>query len=193
MHSLVLSTSKLQQQHTRTGLQPLRRSDWTILWDFAFSSPAPAPILPKSPCPEQRGSGLTVSASVGRFRSYPHKWGMASSAACECGAEEQTVDHVVLQSPIHRRPHGLHGLTVLDMGGGTFFKLEGHKCTLKRNYRIYSSITRTLNFLIENWCEFFSCCNILYYYIIEPKYCWNCKQGSLFTAHCIHRYHAVKR
>jgi len=39
---------------------------------------------------------------------------MASFAACECGAEEQTVDHVVLQCPIHRPPHGLHGLTVLD-------------------------------------------------------------------------------
>jgi len=35
---------------------------------------------------------------------------MASSAACECGAEEQIVDPVVLQCPIH----GLHGLTVLD-------------------------------------------------------------------------------
>jgi len=35
---------------------------------------------------------------------------MAPSAACECGAEEQTTDHVVLQCPIHR----LHGLTVLD-------------------------------------------------------------------------------
>jgi len=39
---------------------------------------------------------------------------MAPSAACECGAEEQTVDAVVLQCPIHRIPHGLHGLTVLD-------------------------------------------------------------------------------
>jgi len=39
---------------------------------------------------------------------------MASSAACEYGAEEQTVDHVVLQCPIERPPHGLHGLTVLD-------------------------------------------------------------------------------
>jgi len=38
---------------------------------------------------------------------------MASSAACECGVEEQTVDHVVLQCPIHRPLHGLHGLTVL--------------------------------------------------------------------------------
>jgi len=51
---------------------------------------------------------------VGRFHSDLYKWGMPSSAACECGAEEQTVDHVVLQCPIHRPPHGLHGLTVLD-------------------------------------------------------------------------------
>jgi len=39
---------------------------------------------------------------------------MASSAAFECGVEKQTVDHVVLQCPIHRPPHGLHGLTVQD-------------------------------------------------------------------------------
>ena len=39
---------------------------------------------------------------------------MAPFAACECGAEEQTVDRVVLQCPIHRPPHGLHVLTVLD-------------------------------------------------------------------------------
>jgi len=51
---------------------------------------------------------------VGRFRSCFHKWDMASSAACECGAEEQTVDHVVFQCPIHRPPHGLHSLTVQD-------------------------------------------------------------------------------
>jgi len=55
-----------------------------------------------------------LRTGVRRFRSCLHKWGMASSAACECGAEEQTVEHVVLQCPIHRSPHGLHGLTVLD-------------------------------------------------------------------------------
>jgi len=51
---------------------------------------------------------------VGRFRSCLYNWGMASSAACACGTEEQTVDHIVFQSPIHRPPHGLHDLTVLD-------------------------------------------------------------------------------
>ena len=55
-----------------------------------------------------------LRTGVGRFRSCLDKWSMASSAACECGAEEQTVDHVILQCPIHRPPHGLHGLTVLN-------------------------------------------------------------------------------
>jgi len=54
-----------------------------------------------------------LRTGVGCFRSCLYKWGMASSEACECGTEEQTVDHVVLHCPIHR-PHGLHGLTVLD-------------------------------------------------------------------------------
>jgi len=39
---------------------------------------------------------------------------MAPYAACEYGAEEQTVDHVVLQFQIHRPPDELHGVTVLD-------------------------------------------------------------------------------
>ena len=47
-----------------------------------------------------------LRTGVGRFRSCLYKWGMASSAACECGAE-QTVDHVVLHCPVHRHPHGL--------------------------------------------------------------------------------------
>ena len=51
---------------------------------------------------------------VGRFRSCLYKWGKARSAACECDSEEQTVDHVVLECPFHRPPHGLHVLTVLD-------------------------------------------------------------------------------
>jgi len=39
-----------------------------------------------------------LHTGVGSLRSCLYKWGMA----CECGAEEQTVDHAVLQCPIHR-------------------------------------------------------------------------------------------
>jgi len=55
-----------------------------------------------------------LRTGVGLLRSCLYKWDMASSAACECGAEEQSVDHVVLHCPIHQPPHGLHGLAVLD-------------------------------------------------------------------------------
>ena len=49
-----------------------------------------------------------------RFHSSMHKWGLASSPNCECGASEQTADHVLTACPIHRAPHGERGLTVLD-------------------------------------------------------------------------------
>ena len=55
-----------------------------------------------------------LRTGVGRFRSCLYKWGMPSSAACECGEEGQIVDHVVLHCPIHRPPNGLLGLAVLD-------------------------------------------------------------------------------
>ena len=51
---------------------------------------------------------------VGRFHSSMHKWGLALSPNCECGASEQTADHVLTACPIHRAPHGARGLTVLD-------------------------------------------------------------------------------
>ena len=70
---------------------------------------------PRMPLPRRAWVWLTcLHTGDRRFRSCLYKWGVASSAACDCGAEEQTVNHVVLQCPIHWPPHGLHGLTVLD-------------------------------------------------------------------------------
>ena len=51
---------------------------------------------------------------VGRFHSSMHKWGLAPSPNCECGASEQTADHVLTACPIHRAPHRARGQTVLD-------------------------------------------------------------------------------
>ena len=55
-----------------------------------------------------------LRAGVGRFHSFMHKWGLAPSPNCECGASEQTAEHVLTACPIHRAPHGARGLTVLD-------------------------------------------------------------------------------
>ena len=55
-----------------------------------------------------------LRTGVGRFHSSMHKWGLASSPNRECGASEQTADHVLTACPIHRAPHGARSLTVLD-------------------------------------------------------------------------------
>ena len=55
-----------------------------------------------------------LRTGVGRFHSSMHKWGLAPSPNRECGASEQTADHVLTACPIHRGPHGARGLTVLD-------------------------------------------------------------------------------
>ena len=54
-----------------------------------------------------------LRTGVGRFHSSMHKWSLAPSPNCECGASEETVDHV-LTACIHRAPHGARVLTILD-------------------------------------------------------------------------------
>ena len=55
-----------------------------------------------------------LRTGVGRFRSSMHKWGLAPSPDCECGANEQTADHLIFECPIHRAPRGIRGLLLLD-------------------------------------------------------------------------------
>ena len=50
---------------------------------------------------------------VGRFHSSMHKWGLAPSPDCDCGASKQTADHVLTACRIHRAADGARGLKVL--------------------------------------------------------------------------------
>ena len=52
-----------------------------------------------------------LRTGVGQCRSSMHKWGLAPSPNCECGAFEQTADHVLTVCSIHRAPHGAQNLT----------------------------------------------------------------------------------
>ena len=100
----------------------IRASEWTNhkwkteYWENAFRLRAFVPGTGARPV----GMGLPRAArvklnrlrtGVGRFHLSMHKWGLAPSPNCECGASEQTADHV-LTCPIHRAPHGVRGLTV---------------------------------------------------------------------------------
>ena len=53
-----------------------------------------------------------LRAGVGCFQSFMHKWGLAPTSNCECGAAEQTAEHIILTCPVHRAPTGIRGLTV---------------------------------------------------------------------------------
>ena len=55
-----------------------------------------------------------LQTGVGRFHLSMHKWGLAPSPNRECGASEQTADHVLIAWPIHWAPHGAQDLTILD-------------------------------------------------------------------------------
>ena len=56
-----------------------------------------------------------LRAGSGRFQSFMHKWGLAPTSNCECGAAEQTAEHIILTCPVHRAPTGIRGLTVSDV------------------------------------------------------------------------------
>jgi len=73
-----------------------------------------ATTLLDGPCQEQLDSGLTASALVLDIPGSAYANGGGLFLRLECGAEEQTDDHVVLHCPIHPPAYGLHGLTVLD-------------------------------------------------------------------------------
>ena len=77
--------------------------------------PGPVPGLLGWAYAEQLGldstaCGLVLGDSIRPMR----KWGLAPSPNCECGASEQTADHVLTACPIHWSPHGARDLTVLD-------------------------------------------------------------------------------
>ena len=55
-----------------------------------------------------------LRTGIGRFHSSTYKPGLAPSPNCECGATEQTADHVISSCIAHHVPRGTRGLQVLD-------------------------------------------------------------------------------
>ena len=67
--------------------------------------------------PEPLGMGLPTTSwvklnrlrtGVGRFHLSMYKWGVAPSPNCECGASEQTADHIISTCPpyiVHQKEY----------------------------------------------------------------------------------------
>ena len=104
----------------------IRTAQWTdFKWSTKYSecsSDLRAFILRTSTRPMEMGlprsswvSLNRLRAGVGCFHSFMHKWGLAPTSNRECGAAEQTAEHIILTCLVHRAPTGIRGLTVLDV------------------------------------------------------------------------------
>ena len=45
---------------------------------------------------------------------HTHKWVMAFTAACECGAKEQTAEYVIIFCPIYHHRNGVRALSAVN-------------------------------------------------------------------------------
>ena len=45
-----------------------------------------------------------LRTGVGRFNANMYRWGLCPSAACMCGAKEQTAEHIIYECPTLRPP-----------------------------------------------------------------------------------------
>ena len=110
--------------HNLAGLG-IRASEWTnYKWNAEYSenSSRLRVFVPRTGA-RPVGMGLSRPAwlklnhlrtGVGRFHPSMHKWGLVPSPNCQCGAAEQTADHILIACLIYRAPHGAQVLTVLD-------------------------------------------------------------------------------
>ena len=126
LHGLLSGSSDTGQVRLRSrrpfvpaarNLFGIRASEWTNhKWNTEYCENASrlCAFVPETSA-RPVGMGLPRAAwvklnrlqtGVGRFHSSMHKWGLAPSPNCECGASEQTADHVLTACPIHRAPHG---------------------------------------------------------------------------------------
>ena len=105
-HPIVPAAQELLRDASELGTSAARWADhsWSIGWRVgtsrlhSFFDDLDA-LLPEMRLPRPAWVRLNrLRTRVDLFRSLMHKWGMASTAPCECGAEEQT--ETILYHPV---------------------------------------------------------------------------------------------
>ena len=61
----------------------------------------------------------TLRTGVGRFNADKRRWSLSNSPACDCGAAQQTENHIITECPLYRPPNGPHGLIDVDADTAT--------------------------------------------------------------------------
>ena len=81
---------------------------------------SPSKCCPGSDLPRQAWVKLNrLRTGVGRVNADMWRWGQSKSQACDCGADQQTANHIITEGPLCRPPNGLHGLIDVDADAAT--------------------------------------------------------------------------
>ena len=121
-HPFAPSAQKLLHNLSELGIHAAQWTNFTWDTEYSKSMSALGVYIPRV-CTRSIGMSLTTTAwvklnclrtGVGRFGLTLHKWGLAFSAKCECGASEQTADRIISTCPIYRVSRGTTSLTVLN-------------------------------------------------------------------------------
>ena len=119
----VPAARKLLQDLTELDIRAAQWTDFRWSTEYSECSSDLCAFIPRTST-RPMGMGLPRSsrvrlnrlrAGVGCFQLFMHKWGLALTLNCKCGAAEQAAEHIILTCPIHRAPTGIRGLTVLDV------------------------------------------------------------------------------
>ena len=127
LHDVVEGSVTLGQRHQRLKSRrpfsrhaaTLRGSDFNICqtWRTSWEDtqrPAQLVVTPNTSVPP--GANLPrsewvslnrIRTGVGRFNAAMHRWGLRPSAACQCGAPEQTAQHILSECPDLRPPDNM--------------------------------------------------------------------------------------
>lgn len=119
---------KSRQPPLRTASQLVARdfspnSSWAATWDEYNGRNK---HLVSSPPFEIGGMNLPrkvwtllnrFRSGVGRCNYWKLKWGLTADQSCDCGADIQTMEHIVTDCPLRCFPGGLAGLHSLDEAG----------------------------------------------------------------------------
>ncbi|XP_078252771.1 uncharacterized protein LOC144592179 [Rhinoraja longicauda] len=132
LHHLAQDSQQLGPQHL-SSRHPFSRhaatlcdSGFNILgaWRTSWEQTSPPPQFtvgpnttasPGSDTPRKEWVTLNrLHTGVGRINANVHRWGLCPSAACVCGADQQTAQHGILDCTVLRPPGGGVDLTALD-------------------------------------------------------------------------------
>ena len=93
---------------------------WNVEWE---QTPCPSQfgVTPDTTAPAgarlPRKLWVTLNrlrSGVGRFGDNMHRWGLRDTAACACGADVQTAQHIIFDCPVLFPPYGLDDLKTPD-------------------------------------------------------------------------------